>query len=632
MPVSRRENCQLISSHHNNRVRALTDTFLLVRVVAASAVVGFLVFCVAHVVVVWRKRNAKKGGSGPASAGGRRLAWGCVLAGVVLLPVAAVHRELTRGEGILAGEGLYILRAQDGLNVEWLRDGGVAGAGELLARFGSASRSARAYELQARLARAVAERDVLDLLPLSPDPELVRRHQAATQERTQAQQELGQAVIAVEVAERDLTAQLFNRKEALARLELTLTERRKELDRVKLKGTHARRQLALYQSPAARGSVSASEAHDFVKASRDADIELSSLTQEVKDLLAEKDEFRAQLEKLETGRTDPSAPLRGQVATLTARVARHEAVEAESKAKIELDLARSNKLRGAEKLQATAKVREQEAAVDSLNREREVLAPFSGTLTYRATSPNATRSRGTLAVLAPSEGFVLNARMAESDADAIRNGAEVVIELGDGSPERRIPARFHRATSLAHEPGFAAVQLACLPPPEMVRRLAEEEKLTVAFIWHPPLKALWPFRLGVLLLAGGSLGLILTGRQSFKRSKLPAETPVRPRSPDLAKVVVGRLLGVRDATDCDELPESAEGGEVVYGESVAELDRTADADGVAGLLARLGQISGLQGERKPVLSPDRHLRPTLATHTAEAAFGGEMVQQSSGRS
>lgn len=588
---------------------------------AASALVGFLAFCVAHVVVVWRKRNAKKGGSGPGRPGGRRLAWGGLLAGVVLLPAAAVHRELTRGEGILAGEGLYILRARDDQNVEWLREGDVAGAGELLARFGSGSRSARASELQARLARAEAERDVLDLLPLSPDPELTRRYQVTTQERTQAQQELGQAVIAVEVAGRDLTAQLFNRKESLARLELTLTERRKELDRVTLKGNHARQQLTLYQSPAARGSVSASEAQDLVKASRDADIELSSLTQEVKDLLAEKDEFRAHLDTLETGRTDPSAPLRRQITTLTARVVRLEAGEAELKAKIELDLARSNKLRGAEKVQAAAKVREQQAAVDSLDREREVIAPFSGTLAYRATSPNATRSRGTLAVLAPDEGFLLTARMAEADADAIRNGAEALIELGDDSPERRIPARFHRATSLAHEPGFAAVQLSCQPPPDLARRLAEGEKLTTAaFTWHLPLNAMWPFRTGLLLLAGGTLGLILTGRQSFKRSNLPAETPARDRSPDLAKIVVGRLLGVRDATDAEELPDTPEGAEVVYRESVAEWDRTANQQETAGLLVRFCRLHWLRRSRKAIGQPDqfRHLRHVLVAHGTAA--------------
>lgn len=626
--MPRGETGQLNGSNQNERGRALGDTFLLFRIVAASALVGFLAFCVGHVVVVWRKRNAKRGGSGPGRSGGRRLAWGCLLAGVVLLPAAAVQRELTRGDGVLAGEGLYVLRAQDEMNVEWLRDGDVSSEGEVLARFGSGSRSARAGELQARLARAEAERDVLDLLPLTPDPELARRYQAATQERTQAQMELGQAVIAAEVAGRDLTAQLFSRKESLARLELTLTERRKELDRVALKGNHARQQLTRYQSLAAQGSVSANESQDLIKASRDADIELSSLTQEVKDLTAEKEGLRAHLDRLEMGRTDPSAPLRKQVGTLTNRVARLEADEAELKAKIELDLTRSYKLRAAEKVQAAAKVHEQQAAADGLHREREVLAPFAGTLAYRATSPNATRAGGTLAVLAPAGGFLLTARMAESDADAIRNGAGVVIELGDDSPERRIPARFHKATSLAHEPGIAAVQLSCQPPSEMVRRLAEGDKLAVAFAWHPPLNAMWPFRASLVLLACGVVGFLLTGRRSAERTRLPAEPPIRGRPSDAAKVVVGRLLGVREAAEAEESPDTPEGAEVVYWDAVEELGRTADRRATGGLLAWFHRLRRPRQSRLAVADPDRfrQLRRVLVTQVASTPSRGAVRQ------
>ena len=578
----------------------MTDTFLLLRIGAASALIGFLVFCLAHVVVVWRKRNANKNGSGPVRSGGRRLAWGCLIAGVVLLSLAAVQRELTRGEGSLTGEGLYILRAQDDLNVEWLRDGGVTEAGQPLARFSAGTQAVATSELQARLARAESEREVLDLLPLSPDPELTRRYQMATQERNQAQLELGQAVIAVEAAERDLTSQLFNRKESLVRLELTLTARRKELDRVTLKSTYAKQQLTQYQSVS--GSASLNELREISRASQDADIELAALTQEVKDLQAEKKELRSHLDKLETGRTDPSTPLRKQVATLTARVARLESDEADLKAKIEQDSARSNKLRSAEKVQADAKVREQQAAVDSLSRDREVVAPFRGTIAYRSPSPNATKSRGTLAVLAPNEAFLLTARLNESDAEAIRNGAEVMIDMGEDSTERRHPATFHKTSSLTYEPGFATVQLACQPPPEMVRKLAEGEKLTAAFTWHPSFYVLWPFRTGLLLFV---VGLILMGWLSFKRSKDIAETTIRDRSSGLAKVLVGRLLGVRNVTADEELSVNLVSIEVMYPESTVEVHQTASPRSSANLISRLRQLFGLKRSRKSSSDPDK---------------------------
>ncbi len=592
------------------------DTVLLVRLVAASALVGLLVFCVAHTVQVWRKRNAKKAGPDGGSPVGRRLAWGCLIAGVVLLPASAVHQEMTRRDGVLTGKGLFILRAQEDLNVEWLRDGDGAGAGEVLARFGSASRSARADELQARLARAEAERDVLGLLPLIPDPELTRRYQTVTQERTQTEQELGQAVIALEVAGRDLTAQLFNRKEALAKLDLTLTERRKAVEHATLKSSHARQKLSVSQSLAASGSVSAGESQDRILAARDAEVELASLTQEVKDLLAERDEVRTHLDKLETGRSDTASPLRTRFTTLTDRLARLEADETDLRAKVQADLARSTKLRDAEKAQADAKIREHQASLDSLTREREVLAPFPGVLAYRATSPNATRSRDPLAVLVPADGILLTARVAQSDADAIRGGAEVMIELGDDSPERRIPARFHTTTALVHEPGFAEVRLACQPPPEVVRRLADGEKPRVAFTWHPSLQAMWPFHTGVLLVAGGVFGLLLTGRRGFKRSQPPVVAPVHDFRPDVPTAEVRALLGM-EPTD---VPDTRASVEVWNREPVRDVRRTTGLQAVAGFLARLRQFRWRRQARVEVVRTNqfRQLRQILVAHRPES--------------
>ena len=305
------------------------DTATLVRLVGASVLVGLLAFCIAHVVQVWRKRNARPADRAPI---GHRLAWACLLAGGILIPAAAVHRELTRAEGVLTGEGLFVVRAADDAPVEWLREGDAVAADEPMARFGS--RSARAEELRARLARAEAEREVLELLPLTPDPELTRRHQEVAQERTQAQQELGQLVIASEAAGRDQTAQIFAKKEALSRLDLTVTERRKDLDRATVRSAHANFLLTTFGKLSAGGSVSPTEYQDHLKASRDAEIEVAALTQEVKDLLAQKDVFRGQLEKIEAGRADPGDPLRKQVVALTARLARLEVQEGELKPKV----------------------------------------------------------------------------------------------------------------------------------------------------------------------------------------------------------------------------------------------------------------------------------------------------------
>ena len=600
----------------------MADTSILVRLIAASILVGLLAFCGAHVVQVWRKRNAKPGGRSP---GQRRLSWACLLVGLILIPATAVNRELVRSEGTLAGEDMFVVRASEDVAVEWLREDEMVATGDLLARFGV--KSARAEELQARLTRAEAECDVMGLLPLVPDPELTRRQQEVSLERAQVQQELGQVVMAVETAKRDLTAQLFTKKEVLARLEVTLTERRKELDRAVLRQTHASTLQKSFDKLSGTGSVSIIEYSEQVKELKHAEIEVASLTQEVKDLLAEKEVYLGQVDKLKLVQSDPSDPLRKQVVTLTARLGRMQIESSELKPKIVRDLARSTKLRKAEKAQLAAKVREYRAGVDGLKSELEVKAPFQGRLAYRTASPNAIRPRATLAVLAPADGFRLTARMAASDAGDIREGSEVLIDVGEGSPERRIPARFHQTVSLSNEPGYVSLQLKCQPPPEIVRRLAEGEKLTVAFAWRPPLITMWTFLTGVILIAVGMVGLCL---KNLFRAAEPLSHEHRTDSilpPTVPKLAAIQPVENRINDSMDDLPETFEEVEVCYRDSLAELNKADSTQAAAALLKRLRRLRGIQRSMDPNPAPDRYDQLRKVLRSLEAPAG---TNQSSG--
>jgi predicted nucleic acid-binding Zn-ribbon protein len=486
------------------------DTATLFRLVAACGLVGLLAYCTGYVVQIWRKRNAKPSQNPVGASPARKLAWMGLIMGFVLVFAAGVLRELTRSEGQLSGEDLFVVRASDDMVVEWIQDRDTVSAGEPLVRFGSGSRTARADELRARLAHAEAERDMLALMPLAPDPELTRRHQSAAQERAQVQQELGQAIAAAESADRDLNSQLQTKKETLARLQRTLTERRRDLDRATIRLRHNRELAESYARLRATRTISEIEYQELQKATRDAEVEVASLTQELKDGQAEKDLLQAHLAKLESGRADPKAPLQAQVATLKDRLTQLQTQEKGLREKLDGDLARSSDLRKAEMAQAAAKVHEQQAGVEGLAGEQEIRAPFGGRIAYRSASPNAARQRGALMVLSPDSGFRLTARLPRSEVSALRDGSEVTLDVGDDSPERRIPARFRKAESLPHEPDQAALQLDCEPPPEVVRRLADGEKMTVVFGWHPPLTGMWSFQAGIILVAIGLGGLFWT--------------------------------------------------------------------------------------------------------------------------
>jgi HlyD family secretion protein len=494
------------------------DTATLFRLVSASAIIGLLVYCSLHVFHVWRKRNSRPG-NGPSRGGAtRKLAWIVLFVGLVLLPSAWILRELNRSEGVLTGEDLFVVRASEDLTVQWLQERESVAAGEALAHFGSAPQSARADEARARLARAEAEEQVLTFSPLAPDPELTRRHQAAAQERAQAEQELGHAIAAAEAADRDVNAQYVAKKEALARLERTLTEKRKDLERATIRVSHARELISAYAELRARGTISGTEYQEQQRALSDATVEVAALAQELKDGLKEKELVQAHLLKLESSVKEPAGPLANQVAGLQTRVKKLQAEEAEWKARLEQDVNRCAKLREAEKAQAAARVREQKAGLTGLVGEQDVRAPFAGRIAFRAASPNAVRQRGSLLVLGPENGFLLTARLPQAEANALRNGGEVMLELGDDGPERRVPARFRGVTTLANEPEHAALQLECQPPPEVVRRLADGERLTFTFAWHPPLLGMWPFRAGILLASVGLVGLFLTRRQPITKA------------------------------------------------------------------------------------------------------------------
>jgi hypothetical protein len=581
--------------------------------IAASGLVGLLFYCGGYVIQIWRKRNARPSDDGNSSRG-RRLAWMCLFMGLILVGAAGALREMTRSEGMLSGEDLFVVRASDDMAVEWLQDKDTVAAGEVLARFGSGSRTARADELRARLARVEAERDVLALSPLNADPELTRKHQAASQERAQVQQELGQAVAAAEASERDINSQLLTKKELLVRLERTLTEKKKDLDRANIRLKHNRELADSYSRLRNTRTISEIEYQDQQKVLRENEVEVTSLTQELKDGRAEKELLQTHLAKLEKERSNPAAPLRSQIAGLQARLERLLSDEKELKAALNRDLERSSSLRKAEMVQAVAKVREQQAAMNGLTGEQEIRAPFAGRVAYRTASPNATKQRGALLILGPEHGFLLTARLPRTEADALRTDGDVVLEVGEDSPERRIPARFRKAESLPNEPDQAALQLECQPPAEVVRRLADGEKLAVSFTWRPPLAAMWPFQVGAGLIAIGTIWLFLTRRQvSTSQAVAPWRGPtldpvplvnglaVRFRGFMQGRADVGHLTGSANGrphaiVDNDSLIDEAEEPELLeeleeyYRESLDRLNRAECPEVASRLLERLHQL------------------------------------------
>ncbi|MGL6094960.1 MAG: HlyD family efflux transporter periplasmic adaptor subunit, partial [Fimbriiglobus sp.] len=536
------------------------NTAVLFRLIAASLLVGLAAFCIANVAHVWRKRNAKPGSPGRSVA--RRFAWAALLTGLVVTPTAVVARSLSRTEGYLTGEGLFVVRARSDQLVMSVAESGAVAAGAVLVRFGSDPRIDRAEEHRARIARAEAEYDRVAFVPRTAAPELVREQQDLLHERVLVQQEYGQVVLAAEAAARDLTLQAFTKTETLARLDRTLTERRKDLKRAAVRQELARDLFTIYHRLAAREMVATAEYRRIETDARDSDVEVAALAQEIRDLSAEQSVLKSQVAAIEAEKANREGAIAARQSEITARLARLEADETEIRGKIAADLTRSGRLRDIERQQAAAMIREQKAAAEGFARESVVRAPFAGRVAFRAASPNANYPGGALAVLAPENGFLLTARMEQSDAGVLREGGDATIEVLDGdSPERVIPATFRHAEPLQHEPGQAVLRLECRPPPLIARRLADGEPVKVEFVWYPPLGRLASVRSGCALLIAGAVGLAVTARVNVlglaenPPAPVPAPVPVpaagtfTPAEELVPLVAVGRAAVPDDFDD-----------------------------------------------------------------------------------
>ncbi len=484
----------------------------VVSIALFSGIIGFVVFCVSYTFHVWRSRNAAvaSGGSANRSLADRAALFSCGLfvIGCLLLIVVPIQRELPAREGLLSGDGLFTIRADEHLRLEYVTESPLVESGEVLARFRSPDHQARIKELTLKRQILEAQKQIINCQPLTPDREIVRRYQQADADRRQLFASWLHLIPERAVVARDMLRDRLDRTERINKLNTEIERSRWQLDRAAAELECGRRHAQRYESLAEHDAVTALEYDDQIT-------EVAVLEAEVAKLKSAIEYFTRERTSIEEGLPQFRAITQKQVEQLDheAGQAQKEMAIAQSEqqalgVQLDEDLKRAAQLRHHQLEQIDLEIRQCEAGQEGLEGVLAIRAPFRGRVEYADPAPQAALALEPVVVLSPEEGFRLSLRLPESEVASLSAAETVTLALVDPSLRRRFPGRLLEWEPLPHEPGYALAQLTCLPPTETIRSLtaSEGEAIKVRLVWRPPLHVIPLFLPSVILIALGALG------------------------------------------------------------------------------------------------------------------------------
>ena len=504
----------------------------IIRLIAFSCLIGFVVFCLSYSTLVWRRRNRS---TGAADAGWlqrkRGLFAASVVFGLLLMAVAAAVREAVSSEATVTTENFYIPRATEEMHaLKVAREGPIA-KGELLVQFMSPKVTAELEEAGLKLKRMEAEQKALPLLPLPLDSELIRRHQNAESERRSLQDATNSTLSALETAVRELRQQIDAKHETLTKtdgdVEVNVKELRQAQDRLKITRTQLDREQALET----RGAIPATELDDRRKEVSMLEAEVAKQKSREGNLATQKKQLEEMIVKLTALEQSQTTQLRDARDRTKTDLTRAAAVSAEYQAKLEADTGRAAKLRASEIDQMALKVGETRAAMTGLQDRLERRAPFAGRVFYAHPSGGSVPVNTPVVVMGPEDGFRTRVRILASQLEALKTARDVSLDVGEGQLSRVFPATYRQSFPLPAEPNYVIAELDTNPPAEAVKVMAEETRMKARLTWRFPIWTFWPFKVGLFFVGLGIIGygLGLTGTIRGATQTAPIRIPAKPK-------------------------------------------------------------------------------------------------------
>ena len=498
----------------------------VIRLALASILIGFATYCVSYTVLIWRRRNATSNDK-PMPFRGIFLA-GIVL-GLGLLSIGLIQREAIKSDGVVSGENLFAVRGIEQGQIVELANKGAVKAGDLLARFDAPHLNAELAELRIRESRLTSEVALLNLQPLPLNLDLIREQHTHVFEKGNYISSADHLLSARETVMREPQLQILNKQEEIVRVEGFLQTNKHDVEQTVIRHGLSIRNLNRERQLLTAGATTAHEVDKRAADVRTSDLELTKLRNRDKSLEAERSALQQSIKKLEELIAAQHKVIDARFQDSLEGDAKLTATRGSFEERLAKDRQRAVALREAEKKTLTLQAAESKARRQALEQQLAIYAPYAGHVVFRTSFSTVPKTSAAVVVFAPENAFRFRARIPASQVEALREAGHIPIEVTEGLPglpERMFLARLHGTPQpLPAEPGMVAVDLACDPPAEIVRALAEGDKIKVRLAWRAPLTAVTTAKYGLVLIAFGVLGLLLRriGSAIPARDSLPHE-------------------------------------------------------------------------------------------------------------
>lgn len=454
---------------------------------------------------------------------------------------AAIWREVRPREGVLSGDGLYTVRADESLKLEYVTDARMVQAGEVLARFRSPERRAEIAELELKRQILETQRRVIQLQPLVPDNELVRQYERHNADQRQLLASLATLIPDHALVVREQLRDTLDKTERINSLNTRIEDAARELQQAIAKRTLARQHLHRVQNLSDGGAAAVIELNERTADGSVYETEVTRLEKCIANLEVEKRHLQESMPRFAACTSRQAEEISQELTRARQQLADSIGGLQASKERLDQDRRRAELLKTQMLQQLDFELQQCLARLEGIHDVLEIKAPFSGIIAYADPAPCAALPLAPVVVLAPDQGFRFRLRLPEAEVKSLSKAESVPLGLVAPILHRRFPGRLLKWDSLKYEPGYAVAELACMPPAETIHDLVSRDwgardwkqmpTVKVRLLWTPPLYVVPLFSSSVALIVSGLLCLCL---RVLLNAGTPAESPLSAPSGDSA--------------------------------------------------------------------------------------------------